>query len=77
MKENLSKPSEVEKGESEVQKGARDLFDRWNAKAKIDKSDDLPTRLKKIGIRIGGIILLMLFSPLLAVIFVFVILAAL
>lgn len=55
-----------------VPSGAQDIFDWWNAKASIKKEDSLQTKLKKILIRILGIIILIIFSPILLVIFLFV-----
>jgi hypothetical protein len=56
-----------------LNKKGKDLFDRWNEKASIKDGDQLPTVLKKVGIRIGGILLFIIFSPLLLIIFIFVV----
>lgn len=57
----------------QLNKKGKDLFDRWNEKASIKEGDPFPVVLKKIGIRIGGILLFILFSPILFIIFVFVV----
>ena len=55
-----------------VRKKSKDLFDRWNAAATIKKGDIPPVILKKLGIRILGIVLLIIFSPILLAIFILV-----
>jgi len=62
---------EVEK--SNVNAKAQGLFDWWNEKAKIEKGDSVKTILSKIAIRLIGILLLIIFSPILVVIFVMVV----
>tara|TARA_R110000868_G_scaffold43593_3_gene146283 strand:- start:95 stop:307 length:213 start_codon:yes stop_codon:yes gene_type:complete len=57
----------------QLNKKGKDLFDRWNEKASIQEGDQFPVVLKKVGIRIGGILLFILFSPILFIIFVFVV----
>lgn len=56
----------------QVRKKGQDLFDRWNAAATIKKGDIPPVILKKLGIRILGILLLIIFSPILLAIFILV-----
>lgn len=56
-----------------VKKQGQDIFDRWNNACKISKQDTSLERLKKIAIRTGGILLMIIFSPLLFIIFVFVV----
>lgn len=65
--------TEKKKPQKQLNKRGKDIFDRWNEKASIKEGDELPTVLKKVGIRIGGILLLIIFSPLLLIIFIFVI----
>lgn len=65
--------TQKQKPQNELNRKGKDLFDRWNEKASIKAGDELPTVIKKVGIRIGGILLMILFSPLLLIIFVFVI----
>jgi hypothetical protein len=52
---------------------AQGLFERWNERAKIEASDSVKTILSKIAIRLIGILLLIIFSPILVVIFVMVV----
>lgn len=65
--------TEKKKPQKQLNKRGKDLFDRWNEKASIKDGDELPTVLKKVGIRIGGILLFILFSPLLLIIFILVV----
>ncbi|MEQ8909376.1 MAG: hypothetical protein RIC95_09300 [Vicingaceae bacterium] len=55
-----------------VKKKGKDLFDRWNAAAAIQEGDSATTILKKLAIRIGGILLFIIFSPALLAIFILV-----
>jgi hypothetical protein len=57
----------------QVRKKGQDLFDRWNQAATIRKGDTPHIILKKLGIRLLGIILLIIFSPILLAIFILVI----
>jgi hypothetical protein len=54
------------------QSGAQDLFDRCNSASKILDGDTPKVVLKKIGIRLLGILLFILFSPILFAIFILV-----
>jgi len=63
MKENKDKNAESK---------AKDIFDWWNDKARINSEDSKTTVLKKIGIRLLGIILLIIFSPILLAVFLVV-----
>lgn len=56
-----------------LKSGAEDLFDSWRRSSRIEPEDSTLTILKKIGIKIGGILLFILFSPLLLIIFLFVV----
>jgi len=56
-----------------VKKKGKDLFDQWNHAATIRKGDTPPIILKKLGIRLLGIILLIIFSPILLAIFILVV----
>lgn len=56
-----------------IKSGAEDIFDTWRRKSRIESNDSTTTILKKVGIKIGGILLFILFSPLLLVIFLFVV----
>ncbi len=56
-----------------IRSGAEDLFDAWKRRSRIEAQDPTATILKKVGIKIGGILLFILFSPLLLVIFLFVV----
>lgn len=60
------------KKEPQAVSGAKDIFDWWNQKARIRDEDNGITILKKIGIRLAGIILIIIFSPVLIVIFLVV-----
>lgn len=51
---------------------AQDLFDWWNEKATIQRGDSAGTIFKKIGIRILGVIVLIIFSPILLAVFLMV-----
>jgi hypothetical protein len=62
---------EVEK--SNVNAKAQGLFEWWSEKAKIEDEDSTKKILYKIAIRIIGILLLIIFSPILVVIFVIVV----
>ena len=62
-----------EKGKSGVNAKAQSLFEWWNEKATIVKDDSVVTILTKIGIRLLGILLLIIFSPIIVVIFIMVI----
>jgi lipopolysaccharide/colanic/teichoic acid biosynthesis glycosyltransferase len=61
------------KQSQKVKQKSKDLFDRWNHAATIRKGDIPPVILKKLGIRILGIILLIIFSPILLAIFILVV----
>lgn len=63
--------SEQEK--KSLKSGAEDLFDTWRRASRITSTDSTLTILKKVGIKMGGILLFILFSPLLLVIFLFVV----
>ncbi len=54
------------------QSGAQDLFDKWNQNSKILAGDSSTVILKKISIRILGILLFLMFSPILLAIFILV-----
>ncbi len=73
---DIKKENDQQK-EPKAASGAKDIFDWWNQKAKIKEEDSTLTIFKKIGIRLAGIILLVIFSPVLIVIFLFVIAMAL
>ncbi|MCB0803395.1 MAG: hypothetical protein KDB74_09870 [Flavobacteriales bacterium] len=53
----------------------KDLFDRWRDATSIKDEDDLPKRAKKILYRVLGILLIIIFSPLILLILVFAMLA--
>ena len=65
--------SEKEEPKKQLNKKGKDIFDWWNQKASIKDGDQFPTVMKKVAIRISGILLFLLFSPLLLVIFIFVV----
>jgi len=46
-----------------IKDSTKGVFKRWNDKAKIKSGDSFATILKKILIRIGGILFLIIFSP--------------
>ncbi|MFT5668763.1 MAG: hypothetical protein ACI9DK_002968 [Vicingaceae bacterium] len=52
---------------------AQGFFEWWNERAKIEAGDSVKAILSKIAIRLIGILLLIIFSPILAVIFVMVV----
>mgnify|MGYP001199085077 CR=1 FL=1 len=56
-----------------VKKQGQDLFDQWNAACKINEGDSFTEKLKKVMYRLGGILLMILFSPILLIIFIFVV----
>lgn len=49
---------------------AKGLFEWWNNKATILENDTTGVKVKKIGIRVGGILLMIIFSPILLAIFI-------
>ena len=51
---------------------AQDIFDWWNSKATIERGDSTATIVKKIAIRILGVIVLIIFSPILLAVFLMV-----
>lgn len=56
-----------------VKKQGQDLFDQWNEACKINEDDSFAEKLKKVIYRLGGILLMILFSPILLIIFIFVV----
>lgn len=62
-----------ESSESNIQSGAKDLFDQWRDNSRIEQGDSGKTIAKKLGIRVFGILLMLLFSPILLIIFLFVV----
>lgn len=65
------------KKKKNIKKSSKDLFDQWRDNSRIKDYDDLPTRVRKIFVRILGIILIIIFSPLILLILLFALLAAL
>lgn len=65
------------KKKKNIKKSSKDLFDQWRDYSRIEDGDDLPTRVRKILVRILGIILIIIFSPLILLILLFALLAAL
>lgn len=63
----------VKQSRQKVKQKGQDLFDWWNNKATLRPGDEIPTVLQKIGIRILGILLMIIFSPILLAIFILVI----
>ena len=62
-----------EKEKSGVNAKAQSLYEWWDEKATIVKDDSGAAILAKIGIRLLGILLLIIFSPIIVVIFIMVI----
>ena len=60
------------KSTHKVKQKSQDLFDWWNAKARLHPGDKIQTVALKIGIRILGIVLMLIFSPILLAIFLLV-----
>ncbi len=61
MEETNQQPSQKNK----VSAGAEDAWTWWNTRASFREGDSLGTKFKKVGIRIAGIIALVVFSPVL------------
>lgn len=68
MKNNRTK-----KIKHKAKSGAKDIFDLWLEKSRIKEEDNWKVILKKISIKILGIFLLLLFSPILLIIFIMVV----
>ncbi len=62
-----------ESSESNIQIGPKDLFDQWRDNSRIEQGDSAKTIAKKLAIQVFGILLMLLFSPILLIIFLFVV----
>jgi hypothetical protein len=66
----------VEHTKNKLKRSSKDLFDRWRDSTELKKGDQFPERVKKILFRVLGIILIIIFSPLILLILLFALLAA-